>query len=369
MKNIITINIELAKNKILASLLADHTNGKVGAFKTVVGLQGGAGVGKSESIVQASKEYAERLGLEFVETTDPSDKQLGFSIIQCSNVTASDLAIPTPNADKTELNYAFNLELLPRKGKGILFVDELSQGDADVQKLLMALIRQRSVNGYHLPKDWSIICAYNRVQDHAGANAVLKTLTDRITNKFNVEVDASSWIKWASANDVHPHVMAFIKADNRMLCTLHDADRNDIGSTPRTITMMSDEYHNIKNGLYKDVGISDKDILSSVVGDEVGTAFSTFLKLVKKLPSVSEIIKNPDEVRVIEEGEDGCRALITFGLANKVKSEKDFKNALIYLGKFEQSEYESFFATALVSKRPELKETKTFTDLKLVNHL
>ena len=169
MKNIITINIELAKNKLLASLLADHTNGKVGAFKTVVGLQGGAGVGKSESIVQASKEYAERLGLEFVETTDPSDKQLGFSIIQCSNVTASDLAIPTPNADKTELNYAFNLELLPRKGKGILFVDELSQGDADVQKLLMALIRQRSVNGYHLPKDWSIICAYNRVQDHAGA--------------------------------------------------------------------------------------------------------------------------------------------------------------------------------------------------------
>ena len=133
--------------------------------------------------------------------------------------------------------------------------------------------------------------------------------------------------------------------------------------------MMSDEYHNIKNGFYKDVGISDKDILSSVVGDEVGTAFSTFLKLVKKLPSVSEIIKNPDEVRVIEEGEDGCRALITFGLANKVKNEKEFKNALIYLGKFEQSEYESFFATALVSKRPELKETKTFTDLKLVNHL
>ena len=59
MKNIITINIELAKNKLLASLLADHTNGKVGAFKTVVGLQGGAGVGKSESIDQASKEFAD----------------------------------------------------------------------------------------------------------------------------------------------------------------------------------------------------------------------------------------------------------------------------------------------------------------------
>jgi len=369
MSNILNKNIAVAKNKILSSLRSDNKKKRKGSDRISIGLSGGAGVGKTEAIIQATKEYAEEQGLEWVESTTPTDKQFGFSLIQCSNVTASDLSIPTPSEDKSSLKYAFNDEVLPQRGQGVVFFDELSQGDNDVQKFVMAMARNREINGCHVPEDWTVLGAWNRTQDQAGANQLLKPLIDRFTNKINIEPDADAWLRWASANDVHPHILAFVKADNNMLCTLHDAPRGHIGSTPRTIEMLSDEYKNILDGDYKNCGLSDKEIFISVVGEEVGTSLKSFLKLVKEIPSIKEILKNPDEVRVVGDDEDGARCLVTFGLANKVQSEKEFKNSLLYLNKFGSSEYANVFATTLVARVPELADTKTFTDLKLTNHL
>ena len=360
-------NIKKAKAKILASLKADLKNKKQGNERTVIGLQGGAGVGKSESVVQVVKEFAEFQKLEFVENTSPTEKQYGFGIIQCSNTTASDLAIPTPTEDRKELRYAFNLSILPTKGSGTMLLDEVSQGDTDVQQLLMALLRQRGLNGYLVPEGWTFVCAYNRPKDHAGASPVLKTLVDRATNIFDIEVDADAWIDWGTKNDIHPHVLALVKADNTLLDTLKDVRRGENGSTPRSMQMLSDEYKNILDGHYDEVGMTNKEIYTSVVGEQVGESFNTFLELVKEIPNVNDILKNPEDVETVDE--PNVRYLLTFGLAHKVKSEKHFKNAMTYLQTFNQSEYVTVFATALINKVPELAETKIYTDLKLTNYL
>ena len=71
-------------------------------------MSGGAGIGKTESMIQVAKDVAENLDLKFTETSTPSDDEFGFQTIVASITTASDLAIPTPTADKMKLHYALD---------------------------------------------------------------------------------------------------------------------------------------------------------------------------------------------------------------------------------------------------------------------
>ena len=132
----VNLNIKETTEIIQSTIISDWKEDPSQTMKSVMLMSGGAGIGKTESMIQVAKDVAENLDLKFTETSTPSDDEFGFQTIVASITTASDLAIPTPTADKTKLHYAFS-DLLPTTGKGILFVDEMGQGDQDVQKFLM----------------------------------------------------------------------------------------------------------------------------------------------------------------------------------------------------------------------------------------
>lgn len=360
----VNLNIKETTQIIQSTIISDWKEDPSQTMKSVMLMSGGAGIGKTESMIQVAKDVAESLDLEFTETSTPSDNQFGFATIVASITTASDLAIPTPNADKTKLNYAFS-ELLPTTGKGILFVDEMGQGDQDVQKFLMQITRARKFNGYELPDGWHVVMATNRVGDNAGVQRTLDTLKDRISFWGQVESDAESWINWAMDNDVDPDVISFIKLEPESLSNYEKVKKHEKGASPRSVTELA-RLHS------KNLTLSKRQrqaMYNGCVGDTVGESFSAFISLVANAPDIEEVLSSPETADVPSVNESNIRYAVASALTKFIKSEQDFENALTYLERFDAPEYSIFTAKLITSKHPELKETKVYSNHLLINKI
>ncbi len=364
-----TQTIKESIDTIKEIILSDWNEDPNQTMKSVMLMSGGAGIGKTESLIDVAKDVAENLNLKFTETSNPSEDEFGFATIVASITTASDLAIPTPNADKTKLNYAFS-ELLPQDGedylsRGILMIDEMGQGDQDVQKFLMQITRARKFNGYDLPKGWHIVMATNRVGDNAGVQRTLNTLKDRISYWGQVESDAQTWIDWAMDNDVDEDVISFIKLEPKSLSNYEEVGKHEKGASPRSITELA-RLHSKNLPLKRK---SQRALYKGCVGDTVGESFLAFLDLVKDAPNVQDILTSPDTVDVPDASQSNIRYAVSSALTKMVKSEQDFENALTYLARFNSPEYEVFTTKLIVSKNPKFMETKTYSSFTLRNKI
>ncbi len=161
---------------------------------------GSPGIGKSE-IVRA---IAKQRGIALID-------------IRLAQKDAIDIkGIPTPNDFKKRTVWYLSSEWPDCPiSKGIIFFDELTAADKNVQVAAYEIILERKLgepdrDGYALPNGWYIASAGNLKSDDAKSEPMSSALSNRLLH-VEIDVNVNNWLDWAREADVHPSVIDFIR--------------------------------------------------------------------------------------------------------------------------------------------------------------
>ena len=252
--------------------------------KTSVLLLGAPGVGKSTLVKEAAREFAERLGKEFVEYTDDiafevlnsPQKYFVFVDLRLTEIEAADLSGIPRDIDGAVTYKPLLWARVLSKAPGVLFLDELTN-ENDPNKLASAykLILDRSAGFVRFSDDVFIVAAGNSPEHSAVANQLPAPLVNRLMVLDVTAPTVDEWKTWmvqhyGDAWDIRTY--AFLKAfeaEGYLLRTPEDPETLRNYPTPRSWTKLA---------LLLKKGIAGPEVVDGLIGPEVGARFSAFIR-------------------------------------------------------------------------------------------
>jgi hypothetical protein len=165
----------------------------------------------------------------------------------------------------------------------VLFVDELNSAVPDVQKAFYSLILDRRLGDYELPAGSRVMAAGNRLEDRALVRPMATALANRMIH-VALEPNAEAWLGWATGANVHPLVLAFIRARPDRLCELPPNDATPAYPTPRAWHMLSDAIGSVASKLWP-------ALAAGSVGDRAGTEFAAFAQRALDAPTLEAVAR------------------------------------------------------------------------------
>ncbi len=237
-------------------------------------LWGAPGVGKSDVIGQVAESMKLELRDVRLSLLDPIDLK-GF---------------PTIDTVKKQMKW-LPADFLPTKGKGILFLDELNAAPQSVQAAAYQLILNRKIGEYKLPDGWSVLAAGNRASDRSVVHAMPAALANRFVH-IDFEVSVDDWNFWAMDNEVHDDLRAFIQFRPNLLHSFDSANNPRAFPSPRSWSFVNKQY---KKNLPQDI---EFELVKGTVGEGAAAEFSGFVRLIKDLPNINQVLIDPDSVKV-----------------------------------------------------------------------
>lgn len=190
-----------------------------------------------------------------------------------------------------------------RKGRGIIFLDEFTQGSQYVQTVFMRFLLENRIGDYTIGKDWCIIAAGNRSSDLAGTFKKISTVVNRITI-VTMEADLDEWLEWGKSynNDknrenIHPIVRLFVSFRKELFSS--SEPKLEPFETPRSWEAVSDIIYGIEHSYGFEV---PRYILASTVSGSVGTGagneFVGFFENYKVCYyKLNQYLQNPEELK------------------------------------------------------------------------
>jgi dynein-related subfamily AAA family protein len=239
---------------------------------------GACGVGKSQIVSHVA-----------------DDLNLNFLDIRAVQLDPVDLrGLPRIASDQTEW---VPPKFLPTSGDGILFLDELTSAPQMTQAGCYQLVLDRKLGEYVLPQGWTVIAAGNPASERGVHCSMPRPLRNRFVH-LSLDADLEDWCKWAVKARVRPEVIAFLRFKPALL---HDADATSDANawpTPRSWEMASDVLNGFakhqSNGLLSGASAIEVQLLEGTIGPAAATEFAAFLRLFRQLPSIHEILLNPE---------------------------------------------------------------------------
>lgn len=240
------------------------------------------GMGKSSMVEQVAAE----LGME-------------MKTIIVSQIVVSDLhGLPVPKPESDFFRYLAP-DIFPSEGRGILFLDEITQAVPTVQAVCQQLILERRIGQYTLPEGWIVVAAGNRKEDKAACFEMSTAVANRFLH-FNIMCEYDSWKNSFGYDNIHPQILAFLAFKPDLL------HKMGIGTpawpSPRSWEAASDLHS---------IGMP----IGCAVGPAVEVEFNTYLRVYDSLPDIDGIlagngknIKFPTDAAVIYAT---CTALLT----------------------------------------------------------
>ena len=298
-------------------------------------LWGAPGIGKS-SIV---RQIADDNELEFIDLRlalmDPTDLK-GIPFYDKESHTA----LWAPPA------------FLPKKGRGVLFLDELNSAPPSVQSSAYQLILDRRIGEYELPDGWAIVAAGNRDGDRGVTYRMPAPLANRFVH-FEMEVDIEDWKYWAYKKGLDSRIIAYISFKNEHLFTFDAKSDAKSFATPR-----SWEYVDsiLKSNMSEDILL---DVLSGAIGKEVSVGFLSFIKVMHKLPDIESILTTgegdySDEVDVLY--------ALSSALTSRVLHDNDYVEKLLQYTLGLKSEFAVMIVQDLQRNGVQMEHSKVFKE-------
>ena len=326
-------------------------------------LKGGTGIGKSATVRQLVDKLAD--GRKVVDSLNPKDDEYGFIDYRLCFLDTHDLGgLPylasSDESDTVKVQRRALLDNLPKSGEGILFLDEIAQANMNVIALVAQLIGDRQMGDYKLPDGWRLILACNRVSDFAASKRLPQQVMQRLS-VWDCDAEFDDWERWGTENKVHPYVMGYLSFQPQAL-NVFDAKVDDAQANPRSWTYLSDV---LKTGAPKDKW---RALAKSFVGEGVATEFRCFIDLIDKVPNISNVLNGVETEPPIEGGVCYLTLVTLMEQIEQASSEKIYKwfdNVVPYAEKMHCADMGIFFVNNLTAKRPELKETSTYSQWKI----
>jgi len=167
--------------------------------------------------------------------------------------------------------------------RGILFLDEITSADGQVQAAAYQLVLDRRLGDYELPDGWLVVAAGNRPEDRA----VVKDMSSALANRFchfEVEYDLGDWVEWAFKAKIDSRVISYHRYKEGSSLYKFDPTSNDKAfPTPRTWERVSDALKNQE-------GIIPTDTIQGCVGIGEGVEFEAFCDLRSHIPNPDAIL-------------------------------------------------------------------------------
>src|SRR5690348_9419970 len=221
---------------------------------------GSPGVGKSQIVAEVARD----LEYEFLD-------------VRASQLDPVDWR-GIPHIDAGETRWAVP-GFLPKNGRGILFLDELTSAPQLTQAACYQLVLDRKLGEYSLPPDWVVIAAGNRAADRGVHFPMPRPLRNRFMH-LDLDTDVQEWCQWAIRSNIRPEIIAFLRFKPDLLHQPATLDAN-AWPTPRSWEMASRVLAATGNG-NSDLEI---ELLSGTVGEGAAGELTAFLRLYRELPA------------------------------------------------------------------------------------
>jgi hypothetical protein len=243
---------------------------------------GATGVGKSQIVAQvAAKMSCELLDLRAV-LLDPVDLR----------------GLPWIHQGQTEW---VPPKFLPTQGRGILFLDELTSAPQMTQAACYQLILDRKLGEYRLPEDWFVMAAGNPASERGVHFTMPRPLRNRFVH-LHLEPDVQQWCQWAVCAGVRPEIVAFLRFKPNLLHDPSPAADANAWPTPRSWEMASKVLigHSLNQGALSPAAHAEIEasMFEGTLGPGAAAELIGFLRLYRDLPSIDEILLNPDKAPV-----------------------------------------------------------------------
>jgi hypothetical protein len=303
-------------------------------------ISGPPGVGKSSAV----KDVATRQGIALIDVrasqTDPVDWR----------------GVPSIVEGFTRWNPP---EFLPKSGRGILFLDELSAAPPAVQVALYQLILDRRCGDYCLPDGWHVIGAGNRQEDRAVSVRMSSALANRMMH-LTMSVDVDQWLTWFWDNplaDMAETVGFFIGFRRELLHSFDPTSKDLAFPTPRSWEMVA------KLQATRPSPELESSLVAGAIGAGAAAEYLAFSRIYKSLPSLDSILLDPMGSKIPEEA--SAKAAVCAGLAKKA-APSNIGAILQYAGRISR-EFE--FMTVHLSRRfcPDVDHTRDMTRWQAAN--
>jgi len=249
-------------------------------------LWGAPGVGKSDLVRQIGQARGTEVRDIRLSLLDPTDIK-GF---------------PVPDVKKSIMRW-LPADFVPTGGEGILFFDELNSAAPAVQAAGYQFILDRKIGDAVLPEGWSIVAAGNRTTDRAVTHAMPSPLANRFVH-VDVEPDINDWYDWAMAHGISAETCAFLRFKPGLLHDFDPKTNPRSFPTPRTWVFV-DEIRG--SGLDSDTEFA---LIAGAVGEGAATEYLAFVRLAASLPSVDEILLNPEIIEIDKDKPEVMYALV-----------------------------------------------------------
>lgn len=235
---------------------------------------GPPGVGKSDMVSQVAGEFPNSTVVDLrMALMDPTD------IKGVPYYSAGDNTMKwAPPAELPSADFAKEHDIV------FLFLDELNSAPPAVQAAAYQLVLNRRVGSYRLPDNVVIIAAGNRMGDKGVTYRMPSPLANRFMH-LEIRVDFDDWERWALGNQIHPHVVGYLKQFKGDLYNFDPVQHERAFATPRTWAFVSDM---LDDELPE---TANTDMVSGLVGEGLGIKFMTHRKHAADLPDPGAVLE------------------------------------------------------------------------------
>jgi hypothetical protein len=179
---------------------------------------------------------------------------------------------------------------LPKEGRGVLLLDELTSAPKDVQVAAHHIVWQEKGSDMGLGDGWQVVLTGNNARDKSVYQAIGAPLRNRMTI-IQVEPDVKGWENWAMEKGISADIIGFLRFRPDLLSQAVIPVDGAFAS-PR-----SWESCNYILGLKVSANI-ERSMLEGTIGEGPSTEFAAYLALSRALPSIQHIIDNQDTAEV-----------------------------------------------------------------------
>lgn len=283
---------------------------------TPIMFHGTMGIGKTKGIEMFARKKAEELGLIFsdkwedLQRKDVEKYYMFLPIILPLWDIAELKGLPFPNEDRTKMSL-LPPALLPTKGQGIIFFDEMNAAPPAVQTNAYQFFLGGFIGQYRVPEGYMRIAAGNLEDDYGNTYEMPHPLANRLIHfKLNVP-RVEEWVNdYALKNNVDNRVINFLLSQRNYFYTHTDDSDQLVIATPRMWDYIS--------RLIK--GDTDMESLFMKVAMGVGPAIATAFRAWYELIGLYDIpklfkSKNP-KLNLPEAGDAGKLYALISGIVS-----------------------------------------------------